>query len=157
MSTEKRANIRVTAKTDQAAGEFEKLAKAQQKAAASLQNYVESARKQNAANRLQGFDQASAQVQKSDNILAQFNRTAGAGAPILKALGATVAAGAAAWTAYSQAIVPAAQKSMELQGVFGNLAVSIEPARAATQGLISDFQLAKSANTLVSFGVVKTS
>lgn len=156
MTVEKRANIRVTAKTDQAAGEFEKLAKAQQKAAASLQQYIASAQKQNASDRLGGFDAAAGKIAKSDAILKQFSGTASGIAPAFRnaALGLGIFVGVA--SAAATQVGELAARSFEVQGVFNNLAISIEPARNATQGLISDFQLAKSANTLLSFGVVKT-
>lgn len=157
MTVEKRANIRVTAKTDQAAGEFEKLAKAQQKAAASLQQYIASAQKQNAGDRLGNFDASIGKLAKSDGILKQFTSTASGIGPAFRtaSLGLGVFVGVA--SAAASEIGQLASRSMEVQGVFNNLAISIEPARAATKGLITDFQLAKSANTLLSFGVVKTS
>lgn len=156
MSVEKRATIKVTAKTDQAAQEFDKLSRSQQKAAASLQKYIDTARKQNAADRMAGFDKATAAADKNG---ASLGVVAGGLGKLVKSGGAAGAAlagvVAAGWAGHAMA-TSLADKTMELTGVFQNLPFALDAARTATRGLIDDFELARSANTLVSFGVVKT-
>lgn len=155
--TNKRASITVTGTTDQPTREFQKLAAAQDKAAESLRRYIEAARKQNQADRFSAFDRGASSIKQSDALMAQFSRTtSGLGAAFRTAglaAGAFVAVGAAA----AGAIGDLAERGMAAQGVMNNLPFAIDSARTATRGLISDFELAKSANTLVSFGVVKTS
>jgi hypothetical protein len=155
MTVTKRAEIKITAKTDQAAQQFERLSQSQDKAAASLSRYVEAARKQNAADRLAAFDKSVAQMAKGEQVTSRFTSSLGG---LGKGFG-MAAAGAGAFigvaSAAAGAIGDMANRSMELQGVFQNLPFSIELARESTRGLITDFELAKSANTLHSFGVVK--
>lgn len=73
--------------------------------------------------------------------------------PIGLAVGATVGVA----TMGHKVVTGLAEDSQRIKGVFDNLTISIDGARRATGGLVDDYTLARTANQLVSFGVVKNS
>lgn len=76
--------------------------------------------------------------------LGKFNRLLG--------VGGLVAAAVAAVTKMDELV----RKGIEMQSVFGNLAIPIDKAREATRGLVDDMTLATAANNAVRLGVVES-
>lgn len=76
--------------------------------------------------------------------LGNFNKLLGVGGLVLVAQQA------------AQKLDELVTQGIEMQSVFGNLAIPIDKAREATRGLVDDMTLAKAANTAVRLGVVES-
>lgn len=143
---------KLASSTSKAKSSSDELAASQKKQAQALE--ITRARLENTTQRFASFDAA---VKKA-------NATANAGGSSVTSLGARIAGlkapiavGIAAIAGLAVAANELANASLQTQAVFANLAFSIEPARRATHGLVSDMELAATANRLVALGVTNNS
>jgi hypothetical protein len=133
-----RATAVLDAKLDQARREAKELAATVDKLSKSLED---TSRRGTEAQR------ALFAVGKSKVTIADM---AGAFTSVRTAVGDVVSVAAEA----ARIVGELADRSLELSNVYGNLSFSIDTARAATGGLINDFELAKAANQAVALGIV---
>ncbi|MEL6705031.1 MAG: hypothetical protein AAFP15_12195, partial [Bacteroidota bacterium] len=82
-----------------------------------------------------------------DGLISRFAGPAGLAAAGVAVVGSFVA--------LNEAADQLATRSLEVSNVFQNVPFSIEPARRATQGLVTDFDLARLASDSVSLGVTE--
>lgn len=136
MVVRKQAEIKVTAKTDQAAQQFAMLSASQDRAAESLNKYVEAARKQNDIDRLASFDKSVTQLQKREAVTRSLAMSTGG-------LAEKLGLGAGAATAFGSAIKQVETGQMSLkQGVmsvaaaFGPLGIAVGLAGSALVGFV---------------------
>lgn len=134
--------------TRQARQETEKLDSAQKKQTATLEQ--NRARVENQTARITAFGAAVDRAANSSNTSASSITSMGSA---LGRLGPAIGGGIAVLGGAAIAAERLGAESLKVQAVFKNLAFSIEPARRATHGLVSDMTLATEANRLVSLGV----
>lgn len=159
------ARLDVDARVDAADREIKKLASRYDKMERELQKANRALQKQGGhldrvEDKMRRFDRAASKAQRAQAQLARssskgsssLGSLAGAAGRVGLAAGAltgAVTAGVGAVRAWSEA-------SLRNQQVFGNLGISLEKAKMATQGLVGSQELAVAANNALSLGVVST-
>lgn len=164
MGLSKKVTIKTTESGARAATKnYASLGKSVGGAKLELHSYVLAARKANAVNTSTAVAKAAKGYRSAANDISSSVRGLSAGSAALTQIGATasklvgpVGIAAVAVGGAAMAADRLSSATIKTQNVFNNLEFSIAPARRATQGLISDMQLATTANQAHALGVAKT-
>jgi hypothetical protein len=140
MTATAKIEIEIDVRSAKAVDSLEKLNASTRKAKAGTEDLTQG------QGRLSGaFDKATAAMERAGAPLGKLQALMGAGGLIAAATGAAIA------------VDKLSQRSIALTDVNSNLRISLEAAKAAAGGLVSNYDLATNAATAMRFGVVKTS